>query len=71
MFNLIFAHLLGKTEHHPDCKFDAVRGPLCAGDCSTARLLDVLDEPLMPWEIEQERHLELKLMQLQQGDIPA
>lgn len=66
MFNLLYAHLLNRTEHHPDCT-----GNGCVSDCSTQRFLDQLEEPLMPWEIEAEERLTQRRMQLLQGDIPA
>lgn len=65
MFNLIYAHLLAKTAHTPECE------EVCADDCSTRRLLDELDAPLMPWEIEEAERLRWRRKQLMRGNIPA
>lgn len=66
VFNVIFTHLLNKTEHHPDCTVSE-----CSPDCSTQRFLNELEEPFMPWEIEEEERQERRRMQLLRGDVPA
>jgi len=71
VFNLIYTHLLNKTEHTPDCAEQPGRGLVCADGCSTARFLDHLEEPFMPWEIEEESRLRERQMELMRGNIPA
>lgn len=65
MFNLIYAHLLAKTEHSQECD------DVCAGDCSTRQLLEELDAPLMPWEIAAAEQARLRRRELMRGNIPA
>lgn len=65
MFNLIYAHLLNKTEHSQECE------EVCAGDCSTQRLLEELGAPLMPWEIEEAEKARIRRRELMRGNIPA
>jgi len=44
---------------------------VCADGCSTARFLDHLEEPFMPWEIDEETRLRERQMELMRGNIPA
>jgi len=69
-FNLIYTHLLNKTEHTYECD-DSGRGLVCADGCTTRRFLDHLEEPLMPWEIAEESRLRMRRMELMRGNIPA
>lgn len=71
MFNLIFTHLLNKTEHTHECEERPGRGLVCAAECSTRRFLDHLEEPLMAWEIEEESQFQQRRAQLLRGNIPA
>lgn len=64
MFNLIYAHLLGKTEHGADCEDRS-----CASGCTTQRFLDLLEEPFMPWEIEEESRFRERRRALERGVI--
>lgn len=44
---------------------------VCADDCRTRSFLDSLEEPLMPWEIEEEERLRQRRKDLMRGIIPA
>jgi hypothetical protein len=66
----VYAHLLAKTEHSSDCQEGTV-GLVCAADCSTQRFLDWLEEPLMAWEVEEDKRLRQRRKDLMRGIIPA
>jgi L-alanine-DL-glutamate epimerase-like enolase superfamily enzyme len=44
---------------------------VCAADCSTQRFLDWLEEPLMAWEVEEDKRLRQRRKDLMRGIIPA
>ena len=62
VFNLIFVHLLNKTEHSGDCAVVPKVGLVCADDCRTRQFLAWLDEPRNEYEARKDRaKLERKL----------
>lgn len=61
-------HILDQTKHSAEC--DEVKGQLvCANDCTTRRFLDWLEEPLMPWEIEEDERIRQRRKDLMRGII--
>jgi L-alanine-DL-glutamate epimerase-like enolase superfamily enzyme len=44
---------------------------VCAEECTTRRFLDWLEEPLMAWEIEEDKRLRQRRRDLMRGVIPA
>jgi hypothetical protein len=71
VFNLVYAHLLNRTEHSADCKERPGLGLVCANDCTTQRFLDQLDAPLMAWEVAEDNRLRERHEALMRGEIPA
>lgn len=55
MFNLIYIHLLKKTEHSTDCAEVPGIGLRCAEDCRTRQFLAWLREPLNEHEARKDR----------------
>jgi hypothetical protein len=45
------------------------QGLVCSPECSTRRFLDLLEEPLMPWEIEEEDRIRRRRKDLMRGVI--
>lgn len=45
------------------------KGLVCAQGCTTRRFLDHLEEPIMPWEIEEETRLRRRRKDLERGII--
>lgn len=71
VFNLVYVHLLNKTDHTRECVERPGRGLVCADECQTAEFLDKLDSPLFPWEIREAERLRERRAAFLRGDIPA
>lgn len=69
MFNLIYIHLLNKTEHSADCKEKPGLGLVCADDCRTRKYLDWLDEPFTAKEIAEADRVRERRKALMRGEI--
>jgi len=68
LFNLIYTHLLYKTEHS-DCKERPGIGLVCAEDCRTRKFLDWLDEPITAKEIAEAERLRERRKAFMRGEI--
>jgi len=69
MGNLVYVHLLGRTEHAEGCVFDRPRG--CTNDCTHRQLHEWLDGPLLPAERRAAVRVEQRGAVLLAGDIPT
>jgi hypothetical protein len=71
VFNIVFVHLLNKTEHSPDCTVRPGLGLVCDDKCQTAEFLERLDGPLFPWEVREAQRLHERRAAFLRGEIPT
>lgn len=69
MLNLIYIHLLNKTEHSTDCAEVPKIGLVCADDCRTRQFLAWLKEPLNEADARKDRERLAQKLNARWGDV--